>query len=169
MSRLETSPLGISRELKQLSRETVHQACDDISGLREWAAENLQVAIGDFDLWLPVVLTVKGSLYGEVIGRDASSPQGYLQPIDLSDRQRQPLYRLGFDLLLHLQAPPAVYLIQFGLLASEAIGFDRILPFPAAPAVASLGVQEPDLFVCHWYCLTGKPIRDLLILEKNLK
>jgi hypothetical protein len=31
-----------------------------------------------------------------------------------------------------------------------------------------LGVQEPDLFTCHWYCLTGKPIRDLLILEKNL-
>ncbi len=156
MSRLETS------------RETVYQACDDVSGLRQWVEENLQVATGDFDLWLPVVLTIKGPLYGEVIGKDVSSPHGYLQPIDLSDQQRQPLYRLGFDLLHHLQAPPSVYLIQFGLLELEAIGFDRLFPFPAAPAVASLGVQEPDLFTCHWYCLTGKPIRDLLILEENL-
>jgi hypothetical protein len=151
----------------ETSRESIHQACDDVPGLRQWVEEKLQVVTGDFDLWLPVVLTAKGPLYGEVIGLDASSPHGYRQPVDLSDQQRQPLYRLGFDLLHHLQAPPAVYLIQFGF-AQEKIGFDRLFPFPAAPAVASLGVQEPDLFTCHWYCLTGKPIRDLLILEKNL-
>lgn len=152
----------------EVSRETISQACDDISGLRLWAEKNLQVVTGDFDLWLPVVLTAKGPLYGEVIGRDIHNPHGYRQPIDLSDQERQPLYKLGFDLLSHLQAPPAVYLMQFGLVAEKEVGFDRLFPFPAAPAVASLGVQEPDLFTCHWYCLTGKPIRDLLILEKNL-
>lgn len=155
----------------EISRETVYQACDDVFGLRQWAEANLQVATGDFDLWLPIVLTAKGPLYGEVIGLNTTSP-GYHQPVDLSDQERQPLYKLGFDLLHYLQAPPAVYLIQFGLVADLAqgkgIGFDRIFPFPAAPAVASLGVQEPDLFTCHWYCLTGKPIRDLLILEKTL-
>ena len=81
----------------EISRESIHQSCDDVLGLRQWVEENLQVATGDFDLWLPVVLTGKGPLYGEVIGKDASSPHGYLQPIDLSDPQRQPLYRLGFD------------------------------------------------------------------------
>jgi hypothetical protein len=149
------------------SRETIYAACHDFLGLRQWVATNLGVATGDFDLWLPIVLTAKGSLYGEVIGKASQSPQGYQQPVDLSDQERQPLYKLGFDLLHHLEAPPAVYLMQFGLINSE-VGFDRLFPFPAAPAVASLGVQEPDLFTCHWYCLTGTPLRDLLILEKNL-
>lgn len=146
----------------------INQSCDDVVGLRQWVEDNLQVATGDFNLWLPVVLTAKGSLYGEVISQDATSPHRYHQPVDLSDQERQPLYKLGFDLLHYLQAPPAVYLMQFGFINAE-VGFDRLFPFPAAPAVASLGVQEPDLFTCHWYCLTGKPIRDLLILEKNLK
>jgi len=153
----------ISRE----AGEAIYQACDDVEGLRQWVKENLQVATGDFDLWLPIVLTAKGFLYGEAIGKDATSPHGYRQPIDLSDQERQPLYKMGFDLLDHLEAPPAVYLMQFGLV-DRGVGFDRLFPFPAAPAVASLGVQEPDLFTCHWYCLTGKPIRDLLILEETL-
>lgn len=162
MSKLEISKV-------EISRESIYQACDDILGMRLWVEKNLQVATGDFCLWLPIILTIKGPLYGEVIGPDAKSSCGYRQPVDLSDRQRQPLYKLGFNVLDHLQALPAVYLMQFGLIAEKEIRFDRLFPFPAAPAVASLGVQEPNLFTCHWYCLTGKPIRDLLILEKNLK
>jgi hypothetical protein len=165
---------NLEQNLGAGSRELIHQACHDVEGLRQWVAANLGVATGDFDLWLPIALTGKGSLYAEVIGRDAQSPSGYKQPIDLSDQERQPLYKLGFDLLHHLEAPPAVYLMQFGFVpknsgeAEREVGFDRLFPFPAAPAVASLGIQEPDLFTCHWHCLTGTPLRDILILEKNL-
>lgn len=169
MSGKDSQDLG--QNLGTNPRELIHQACHDVVGLRQWVATNLGVATGDFDLWLPIALTGKGSLYAEVIGRDAQSSCGYKQPIDLSDRERQPLYKLGFDLLHHLEAPPAVYLMQFGFVQGEVereVGFDRLFPFPAAPAVASLGIQEPDLFTCHWHCLTGTPLRDILILEKNL-
>ncbi|NJK60110.1 MAG: hypothetical protein HC918_07560, partial [Oscillatoriales cyanobacterium SM2_1_8] len=72
----------------------------------------------------------------------------------LSDRQRQPLYRAAFLLLDNLAAPPGVYLMQITV---EPLQFDRLLPFPDRPAVASIGVQDPDLFTCHWHCLTGQP------------
>ncbi|WP_421659414.1 hypothetical protein [Leptothermofonsia sp. ETS-13] len=52
--------------------------------------------------------------------------------------------------------------MQFGIQA-EAIYFDRLIPFPAALASTSLGVQLPDLFTCYWYCITGKTIHDLII------
>jgi hypothetical protein len=91
-----------------------------------------------------------------------STPPPYCQPIHLPDRQRQPLYQLAYRLLRSLAAPPAVYLMQFGL-QEDGIQFDRLLPFPAEPAIASLGVQTPDLFTCHWRCLVGKPIHDLVI------
>jgi hypothetical protein len=42
--------------------------------------------------------------------------------------------------------------------------FDRLLPFPGEPALASLGVQQPDLFAAHWQCLRGQPLLDLQIL-----
>jgi hypothetical protein len=41
--------------------------------------------------------------------------------------------------------------------------FDRLWPFPASPAIASVKCQKPDLFACHWFCLTGKPIIELRI------
>lgn len=41
--------------------------------------------------------------------------------------------------------------------------FDRLIPFPDEPAIASIGVQEPNLFICHWLCLTNQPILDLKI------
>jgi hypothetical protein len=68
---------------------------------------------------------------------------------------------LAYRLLRSLFATPAVYLMQFGL-QEGSIYFDRLLPFPGEPAIASLGVQIPDLYTCHWHCLLGKPILDLL-------
>jgi hypothetical protein len=41
--------------------------------------------------------------------------------------------------------------------------FDRLIPFPDEPAIATIGVQEPNLFICHWLCLTHQPILDLKI------
>jgi len=148
--------------------QALFSACRDVAGLRR-QLEAWQYSTGEGDFWLPIVLTAKGALYGEVIGAEKNAvvestarASSYTQPVHLSDRQRQPLYALGQRLLRSLNAPPAVYLMQFGW-QDGAVCFDRLLPFPAAPAIASLTVQTPDLFACHWACLTNQPILDLVI------
>ena len=139
----------------------IYQACQDIQALRTWVQTNFGFKTNPGNLWLPVVLTLKGSLYGEVIG-EGKMANSYQQPVDLPDNQRQTIYHLAYELLTYLSAPPAVYLLQFSLRHDEIV-FDRFWPFPAAPAIASIGVQQPDLFTCHWCCLTGQPIFDLII------
>ncbi|WP_017319394.1 hypothetical protein [Mastigocladopsis repens] len=151
------------------------KACREVLRLRQQLAQQIQVAIGDGCFWLPVVLTAKGPLYGEVIALAeefyGKLPENllllcdltYYQPFHLSDALRQPLYQMAHNILESLLAPPAVYLMQFGLQRSE-ICFDRLWPFPTAPALASVGIQQPDLFTSHWYCLTAKPILDLTII-----
>ena len=149
--------------------QSLYQACRDVTGLRQ-SVEQLGHLTGVGDFWLPIVLTAKGPLYGEVIGRveddesRRSEPafKSYRQPVHLSDVWRQPLYQLGHQLLQFLSAPPAVYLLQFGF-QEQGIVFDRLLPFPGEPAIASISVQKPDLFTCHWHCLTGQAIYDLQI------
>jgi hypothetical protein len=134
----------------------VFAACQDLEALRG-AVQAMGYKIGGLQFWLPIVHTMKGPLYAEAI----THPH-HQQPLDLSDLQRQPLYRLGFQLLDYLQAPPSVYLIGCGYQDGELV-FDRLLPFPTTAALASIKVQQPNLFVCHWRCLTGQPILDLLI------
>ena len=153
----------------QFPAQPVYQACRDIEGRRSWV-QHLHYQTGQDrawlgDLWLPVVLTAKGPLYGEVIG-EGVIPNSFKQPIDLTDDIRQPLYYLAYELLRSIAATPAVYLLQFALRDQEVV-FDRLWPFPAAPAIASLAVQSPDLFTCHWHCLTGQPILDLTIMPKH--
>ena len=149
----------------------VFSACKDISGTRHWVEKNLgyKTSFGDHwlgHLWLPVVLTKKGLLYAEVIGEGAI-PNSYEQPIILSSRHRQSLHHLARNLLDSLSAIPAVYLIQFSLHNNEIV-FDRLWPFPAAPALASLRFQEPDLFACHWQCLSNQTITELNSLEQTM-
>ncbi len=150
--------------------EAIYKACRDVSGLRQQVAHQIGCKTGNGNFWLPLVLTAKGPLYGEVIGlaeempENLSSNLNYYQPFHLSDAKRQQIYQIGHRLLQLLSAPPAAYLMQFGFQFEGSICFDRLLPFPAAPAIASLGVQEPNLFACHWYCLTNQPILDLTII-----
>jgi hypothetical protein len=99
-------------------------------------------------------------MYGEVIG-EGELPNSYQQPVEFPDNKRQSLYGLGYQLLESISAQPAVYLIQFGF-QDETLIFDRVWPFPAAPALASIGVQTPNLYACHWQCLSQQPIWDLL-------
>jgi len=147
--------------------QKVYQACQKVEDLRRWVQEEINYTTNSSsyqtlgDLWLPVVLTAKGPLYAEVI-REGEVPNFYQQPLDLDDRVRQPLYFLAHKLLEHLSAPPSVYLLQFSLLGKEVV-FDRLWPFPAAPALASLKVQKPNLYSCHWRCVTNQPILDLII------
>lgn len=157
--------------------QTVFKNCRATSALRQ-TVEDWGYQAGDGDYWLPIVLTAKGPLYAEVIGKrtdkvtsptetagasdnQAEAP-GYIQPIHLTDAQRQPLYELGYRLLRSLQAIPSVYLMQFGFKGQE-LWFDRLWPFPTEPAISSLNIQEPDLLTCHWRCLTNQPLRELSI------
>jgi hypothetical protein len=150
----------------QFAAGDIFQACSNVTALRQRVKQKLGYAtVGSNqelgNLYLPVVLTAKGPVYGEVISEEPTT-NVYQQPVDLPDNQRQPLYHLAYQLLQLLSAPPAVYLLQFGY-NDQDIVFDRLWPFPAAPAIASIGVQEPDLFTCHWHCLTKQPIIDLTI------
>ncbi|MEG4348027.1 hypothetical protein QUB70_32860 [Microcoleus sp. A003_D6] len=138
----------------------VFRFCGNVSAARDRVAQELLFPVGEGNFWLPVVLTAKGPLYAEAI--KLSGELSYSQPVHLSDVWRQQLYELAYRLLNLLNAPPATYLMQFGFVG-ERICFDRLWPFPAAPAIASVGVQVPDLFVCHWYCLTNQPIYDIQI------
>jgi hypothetical protein len=147
--------------------KTIYQSCRDIEARRTWVEQKLayKTSIGDSwlgDLWLPIVLTNRGPLYGEIIGEGAI-PNSFQQPIDLTDELRQPLYYLAYQLLESLSAPPSVYLLQFSLSGQEIV-FDRLWPFPAAPAIASIKVQQPNLYSCYWQCLTNQPILDLAIV-----
>ena len=150
----------------QFPAQAIYQRCKNVAGLRQWVAKELgyQVIIERSpspDYWLPIILSTKGPIYGEVIG-EGIIPYSCEQPIDLPDEVRQPLYQLAYQLLTALDAPSAVYLLQFSLQDTQ-IMFNRLWPFPAAPALASLRVQQPDLYACHWYCLTDQPISEVIL------
>lgn len=142
--------------------------CADREGLRDRVTRQWSIPSCDCgDLWLPIVWTAKGPLYAEVIQAQEGA---YQQPYHLKDKQRQPLYRFAFGLLDQLQALPAVYMLAIQWQdggqergQDEGFAFDRLLPFPNESAIASVGVQSPDLFACHWHCLMGQPIQDVQI------
>jgi hypothetical protein len=136
--------------------QSIGRSCQDIDRLRDLAATTTGVKVGSGgNLWLPIIWTARDPIYGEVIGK--SEGDNYRQPIQLDDLDRQSLYQFGDRLLTQLTAPPATYLVQFSQ-AEDGIVFDRLFPFPAIPALASIGVRQPDLFDCHWRCITGQSI-----------
>ncbi|MEM8777636.1 MAG: hypothetical protein AAGF26_01945 [Cyanobacteria bacterium P01_G01_bin.49] len=144
--------------------QKIYQDCKDIQGRRQWVEKTLgyQTSIGDSwlgDLWLPIAVTPTELVYGEIIGEGAI-PNSYEQPIDWDEHLSRPLYDLAQRLLDSLNAPPSVYLMQFRL-KGQNIVFDRLWPFPAAPTIASLRSQQPNLFTCYWHCLTHQPIANL--------
>jgi len=148
----------------EFPQKSVYHDCRDVLGLRQRVEKDLHVSTGIGKFWLPIVLTSKGALYAEAI--TAIEPRRYLQPLHLPDRYRQPLYELGQRLLKLISASPSTYLMQFGF-NGETVVFDRLFPFPAAPAIASLKSQSPNLFVCHWHCLSNTPILDLTIAQTS--
>lgn len=150
--------------------QKIYQVCQDIAGYRRWVTTQFGCLShpqdqGLGDRWLPIIWTAQGPRYGEVIG-EGMMPNAYQQPIELEENLRQQLQTLAFNCLEAAQAPPSVYLLQFSLL-DKTILFDRLWPFPAAPAIASLGIQEPDLFTCHWLCLNDQPLPDVKILNRQ--
>ena len=151
--------------------KTIYQACRDVPARRRWVERNLGIktSVGDSwlgHLWLPVVVNNRDIIYGEIIG-EGEMPNSYEQPIEFPQKHRQSLHHLVSDLLDYLSAPPSVYLVQFSLYSGEIV-FDRLWPFPAAPALASLRSQQLDLFSCHWLSLSKQTILDKLIPNKTM-
>lgn len=145
----------------------IYSACKDINSRRRWVEKNLgfKTSVGDSwlgHLWLPIILTDK-PLFGEVIG-EGSMPNSYEHPVSIPKRQLKSLHGLAEELLSSLEAPSATYLLQFSLYNGEIV-FDRLWPFPAAPALITLKTQRPDLFTCHWHCLTKKPVAKVIVSD----
>jgi hypothetical protein len=143
--------------------KNIYQACRDIEERRAWVSHSLhyKTSQGDSsfgDLWLPIMVTSKGLEYGEVIG-EGMIPNSYSQPISLERESLKSLHRLASQLLDNLQAPASVYLLQFRLAHREVV-FDRLWPFPAAPAIASLRNQQTDLYAAYWNCLRQQAMLD---------
>ncbi|BAZ44073.1 hypothetical protein NIES4102_10790 [Chondrocystis sp. NIES-4102] len=148
-------------------QKQIYSDCKDINARRRWVEKNLgfKTSVGDSwlgHLWLPIIMTDK-PLFGEIIG-EGSMPNSYEQPVDIPHRQRKSLHILAQELLNSINATPATYLLQFSLYNGEIV-FDRLWPFPAAPALITLKTQQPDLFTCHWRCLTGQPVLDINVFD----
>lgn len=147
--------------------KNVYIACRDVEERRAWVANSLHYktcsgSASFGDLWLPIAVTKQGVQYGEIIG-EGMIPNSYGQPIDLGEKKTRSLYDLATGLLDDLNAPPSVYLLQFRAIDREIV-FDRLWPFPAAPALASLRGPEPDLYALYWQCLSGRSISDLSVI-----
>ena len=134
--------------------QSIGRSCQDIDRLRDLAATTTGVKVGDGgNLWLPIIWTAQDPIYGGIIGKSGDD----YQPTHFDDLDLQLLHQFSSQLLTQLTAPPATYLLQFSQLETGTI-FDRLFPFPAIPALASIRVQQPDLFDCHWRCITGQSI-----------
>ncbi|TVQ20100.1 MAG: hypothetical protein EA367_09685 [Leptolyngbya sp. DLM2.Bin15] len=161
--------LDIAADL-EFPGQSIYARCRDVAGLRRWVADTWGYSTGTGTIQVPIVWTARGPLYAEAIAPvheidiHGSNRSGmpYLQPLHLSDRQRQSLYRLGGNLLRSLSAPPAVYMLQVAILADDLL-FDRLWPFPTEAAIASVGCQTPDLLTAHWRSLTQRSVLDVAI------
>ena len=154
-------------EYFEFAQKQIYSACKDVNAIRRWIEKNLgfKTSVGDSwlgHLWLPIILSDE-PLYAEIIG-EGSMPNSYEQPVAIPSRQLKSLHSLAGKLLENLDAPPSTYLLQFSLYNGEIV-FDRLWPFPAAPALITLKTQQPDLFTCHWQCLTKQPIKDISISD----
>lgn len=152
-------------EYFDFEQKKIYAACKDINARRRWVEKNLglKTSVGDSwlgHLWLPIILSDK-PLYAEIIG-EGSMPNSYEQPVTIPHSQLKSLHNLAANLLDSLNATPATYLLQFSLYNGEIV-FDRLWPFPAAPALITRKTQKPDLFACHWQCLTKQSVKEVNI------
>ncbi|MFM1843880.1 MAG: hypothetical protein RLZZ490_2623 [Cyanobacteriota bacterium] len=146
--------------------QAVYQACQEIAVRRQWVSEHLSLPLCNDahwlgDHWLPIIVSADGIQCAPLI-HEGMMPNAYnllsWETIPYQ-RHRNHLEHLADALIQTLNAPPAVYLLQFSL--SQTILFDRLWPFPAAPAIATIGYDSLDLFAHHWRCLNGFPIPTL--------
>ncbi len=104
-------------------------------------------------LYLPVIWTLHGPLYGECI---AQCGVFYIQPWDLSDEQRQVLYNFAYAALRN-QVRTGVYLVTFVAQAGQ-VYCTGLTAMPAAAALVSTLTQKPDLYYAHLLCQQDWPL-----------
>lgn len=136
--------------------QQIYCACRDLEKRRKWVQQHFGYKVTKDnlwlgDLWLPMIFTGEKTIYRDIIS-EGVIPNFYHQPYFLPEHFYPSLHSLGDELLKSIHAIPSVYLLQFRILEQDLI-FDRLWPFPATPAIASIGKNNPDLFACHWYCL----------------
>lgn len=141
--------------------QKIYYACRDLEKRRKWVQQHFGYSTSKDnlylgDLWLPIILTSEKLIYGDIIS-EGVLPNYYQQPYDLPSEIYPYLYTLAKELLISIQGIPSVYLLQFRMLDHNII-FDRLWPFPATPAIASINAQKPDLFAYHWRCLSNQSI-----------
>ena len=151
--------------------QSIYNACRDLEQRRKWvkqffgyqtSQDNLLLG----DLWLPIILTNNNKLIYSSVISEGIMPNDYQQPYDLTSEVNFKLQELARQLLDSINAIPSVYLLQFKLVGHDII-FDRLWPFPATPAIASINVQQPDLYACHWLCLSGQPVTNINLYSLN--
>jgi formate-dependent phosphoribosylglycinamide formyltransferase (GAR transformylase) len=114
-------------------------------------------------LTLPLVVTARGILYGEIIGQRGNISW---QPESFSDPQRQILYAAARE-IVGSALKPGVKLLHFAV-SPEALAFKSLNSFPDESALVTLSAQQPDLFTCHWRCFLGLPVVDLQIYRPSV-
>jgi len=143
-------------------QQKIYQACSDLEHRRKWVKQHFGYQTSNEnsllgDMWLPIIITKNQLSYSYIIS-EGEMPNSYQQIFSFPDDLSSLLYNLAHDLLQSIQATPAVYLLQFKILEQKII-FDRLWPFPATPAIATLyNDQQPDLFTYHWHCLSHQSL-----------
>ncbi|MGI0480191.1 hypothetical protein ACN4EE_05310 [Geminocystis sp. CENA526] len=134
----------------------IYSACRDLDKRRKWVNQHFgyktttdNLWLGN--LWLPIIFTGDNIIYREIIS-EGIIPNSYQQPYECPSHIYPLLQTLSYGLLQSIHAIPSVYLLQFTILDDNLI-FDRIWPFPATPAIASIHQKPDDLFNAHWHCL----------------
>ena len=143
--------------------QSIYQACQEINARRQWVSQQLNLPLCSDanwlgDHWLPIIVTTNGIQFLPLI-YEGMMPNAYeMVSWDLPPYQRYQsgLENLAQALLKELKAPPAVYLLQFSL--TQGLLFDRLWPFPAAPAIATVNHGYPNLYTYHWCCLNNLPL-----------
>lgn len=141
----------------------VYQACQNIAARRQWVSETLGLPLCNDanwlgDHWLPIILSGDGVEFFPLI-YEGIMPNAYeMVSWDFPPYQRYQsgLADLARALVKELNAPPAVYLLQFSI--AQGLMFDRLWPFPAAPAIATINFSHANLYTYHWCCLNNLPL-----------
>lgn len=156
-SRTIYCPLTIQiPEIVDFPARECFRACQNVKDRRAWVQNQRGFKVsteepGLGDRWLPIVFDGSSVQFGEVIG-EGEQPNAYQQPVAIAQSQLRALQALAVPLLKEIAAPPSVYLLQFLSEGSDVL-FDRLWPFPAAPAIASLNRAPADLFGLYWQCI----------------
>ncbi|AIE74528.1 MULTISPECIES: hypothetical protein [unclassified Synechocystis] len=143
--------------------QIMYQACQDINTRRQWVSEKLNLPLCNDanwlgDHWLPIIVSTDEIGFSPLI-YEGMMPNAYeMVSWDLPpyQRYRDVLENLAWALVKELKAPPAVYLLQFSV--AQGLVFDRLWPFPAAPAIVTINQGQGNLYTYHWCCLNNLPL-----------